>query len=88
MSYGSALTFLRSSWRKIDAPVEASTDDGCWWNTNDNALKLLEKLDLSKPAPKPEPKKRGRPRKESPAGQAPKRPVGRPRKNPVEPPAS
>ena len=86
MSYGSALTFLRSSWRKIDAPVEASTDDGYWWNTNDNALKLLEKLDLSKPEPKPEPKKRGRPRKESPAEQAPKRPVGRPRKNPAEEP--
>ena len=26
MSYGSVLTFLRSSWRKIDAPAEASTD--------------------------------------------------------------
>ena len=37
MSYGSVLTFLRSSWRKIDAPAEASTDDGYWWNTNDNA---------------------------------------------------
>ncbi len=86
MSYGSVLTFLRSSWRKIDAPAEASTDDGYWWNTNDNALKLLEKLDLSKPAPKPEPKKRGRPRKEAPAEQAPKRPVGRPRKKPEEEP--
>ena len=86
MSYGSVLTFLRSSWRKIDAPAEASTDDGYWWNTNDNALKLLEKLDLSKPAPKPEPKKRGRPRKEVPAEQAPKRPAGRPRKKPEEEP--
>ncbi len=84
--YGKIISFLKSAWRKVDAPSEASSDDKYWDDPNDSMLNLLEKLDLSKPKAKPEPKKRGRPRKEQSAEQPPKRPVGRPRKNPVEEP--
>ena len=69
-------------------PSETLGDFAVAVNINEASLGLVpgEKLDLSKPAPKPAPKKRGRPRKEVPAEQAPKRPAGRPRKKPEEEP--
>jgi len=54
---------LNSAWRKVDGPQEPASDDGCWIHTNLCVFEELEALGLSKPAPKPEPKKRGRPRK-------------------------
>ena len=84
--YGKIISFLKSAWRKVDAPPEASSDDKYWDDPNESMLRLLEKLDLSKPKAKPEPKRRGRPRKEQSAEQPPKRPAGRPRKNPEEEP--
>ena len=84
--YGTIIKLLKSAWRKVDAPSEASSDDGYWDDPNKNVMELLEKLELSKPKDKPEPKKRGRPKKAQPSEQTPKRPVGRPRKHPVEEP--
>ena len=80
MSYGDLMDDLNSSWRKVDSPEQPfSTDDG-WVHTNLGVFEELEALGLSKPAPKPEPKKRGRPKKERLDNQ-PKRPRGRPPKS-------
>ena len=84
MSYGDLMDDLNSAWRKVDAPDEPSTDDNGWVHTNVGVFEELEALGLSKPIPKPEPKKRGRKKKES-VENKPKRPRGRPRKNPVNP---
>ena len=72
---------LNSAWRTTDAPEPAHTDDGCWVHTLEMVFEELEKLELSIPVSKPEPKKRGRPAK--PKEDKPKRPRGRPRKNPI-----
>lgn len=80
MSYGELMDDLNSAWRKVDAQdTPASNDDG-WVHTNVGVFEELEALGLSIPAPRPEPKKRGRPRKE-PVEDKPKRPRGRPPKN-------
>jgi len=82
MSYGDLMDDLSSAWRKVDAPVEPSTDDGCWVHTLKTVFEELEALGLSKPVPKPEPKKRGRkPKPKDQTDLKPKRPRGRPRKN-------
>ena len=82
MSYGDLMDDLNSAWRKLDAPEEPTTDDNGWVHTNVGVFEELEALGLSRPVPKPEPKKRGRKKKET-AENKPKRPRGRPRKNPV-----
>jgi len=82
MSYGELLDDLSSAWRMKDAPEPPKSDDGYWVHTLLNVFQELESLELSMPVPKPTPKKRGRPKKDS-AEQKPKRPRGRPRKNPV-----
>ena len=82
MSYGDLMDDLNSAWRKVDAPEEPATNDNGWVHTNVGVFEELEALGLSKPIPKPEPKKRGRKKKESVVNK-PKRPRGRPRKNPV-----
>lgn len=86
MPYGDLIDDLSSSWRTVDSPEEAATDDGCWVHTLGYVFDELEALGLSKAVPKPAPKKRGRPRK-NPVEDKPKRPRGRPRKNlqPVDP---
>ena len=80
VSYGELLDDLSSAWRMVDSPEEPATDDGFWGHTLGYVFDELEALGLSKPIPKPAPKKRGRPRK-NPAEDKPKRPRGRPRKN-------
>ncbi len=82
MSYGDLMDDLNSAWRKVDAPEEPATNDNGWVHTNVGVFEELEALGLSKPIPKPEPKKRGRKKKES-VESKPKRPRGRPRKNPI-----
>ena len=82
MSYGDLMDDLNSAWRKVDAPEEPATNDNGWVHTNVSVFEELEALGLSKPIPKPEPKKRGRKKKES-VESKPKRPRGRPRKNPI-----
>ena len=84
MSYGDLMDDLSTAWRKTDAPTSPRTDDGCWVHTTNEVFEELEALGLSEPVPKPEPKKRGRPKKiKDPEAEKPKRPRGRPRKNPV-----
>jgi hypothetical protein len=73
---------LNQAWRMTGYNEPPRSDDGRWIHTMKYELEDLEKLGLSIPAPKPEPKKRGRPRK-NPETAAPKRPRGRPGKNPV-----
>lgn len=82
MSYGDLMDDLSSAWRRTDAPVSPKSDDGFWIHTTQDVFAELEALGLSEPVPKPEPKKRGRPRK-NPETVKPKRPRGRPRKNPL-----
>lgn len=86
VSYGELLDDLSSAWRMADSPEVSATDDGFWVHTLNYVFDEMEALGLSKPVPKPEPKKRGRPRK-NPVEDKPKRPRGRPRKNPqpIEP---
>ena len=82
MSYGDLMDDLSSAWRKTNAPKDPSSDDGYWVHTLVYVFEELEALGLSKPKPKPEAKKRGRPRKNPEVGK-PKRPRGRPRKHPL-----
>jgi hypothetical protein len=82
MSYGDLMDDLSSAWRMKDAPEPPSSDDGHWVHTLNYIFDILESLSLSVPTPKPAPKKRGRPKKDT-AEQKPKKPRGRPRKNPV-----
>lgn len=79
MSYGDLLDDLSSAWRTTDAPAKPKSDDGYWVHTLVGVFEELEKLGLSEPAAKPEPKKPGR--KPKPKVEKPKRPRGRPRKN-------
>ena len=65
MSYGDLMDDLSSAWRLVNSPDLPSTDDGCWVHTLKCVFEELETLGLSKPVPKPAPKKRGRPRKNS-----------------------
>jgi len=83
MSYGELMDDLASAWRRTDAPDKPKTDDGYWIHTLLTVFEELEALGLSEPVPKPEPLKRGRPRKQVETN--PKRPRGRPRKDTTNP---
>ena len=86
MSYGDVLDDLSRVCRKVDAPTTLPSSDDEYWvnNPTREEFEVLEALGLSTPVPKPEPKKRGRPRKNpAPGEQQQKRPRGRPRKNPL-----
>jgi len=63
MSYGELMDDLSSAWRLVDSPDVPETGDGFWVHTLLTEFKEMEVLGLSKPIPKPIPKKRGRPRK-------------------------
>lgn len=65
LSYGELLDDLSSAWRMVDSPEAPATDDGFWVHTLNYVFDELEALGLSKPIPKPAPKKRGRPRKDA-----------------------
>jgi len=82
MTYADMMDDLSEVWRMVDAPGDAASDDNYWVHPMKYALEELEMLGLSKPVPKPEPKRRGRPPK-NPQVVKPKRPRGRPRKNPI-----
>ncbi|MDR1109704.1 MAG: hypothetical protein LBP92_03150 [Deltaproteobacteria bacterium] len=81
MSYGELMGDLSSAWRVKDAPEPPSSNDAYWVHTLICVFDELEALGLSVPAAKSIPKKRGRPEKDS-EEQNPKRPRGRPKKNP------
>ncbi len=79
MSYGDLMDDLSSAWRRTDAPDDPSTDDGYWVHTLKIVFDELEALGLSKPIPKPLPKKRGRkPKLKEQTDIDPIRPRGRP----------
>ncbi len=81
MSYSELMDDLCSAWRMVGAP-EPVTEDEYWVHTLKSVFVELEKLGLTKPLPKEEPKKRGRkPKPKDPNKQEIKRPRGRPRKN-------
>ncbi len=82
MSYGDIMEDLTSAWRYVDAPALPSRGDGRWVHTLLSAHECMEALGISQAPPKAEPKKRGRPKKIV-TEEKPKRPRGRPRKNPV-----
>lgn len=79
-SYGELLDDLFNAWRMVDSSEKPTIDDGFWVHTLSYVFDELEALGISKPIPKPVPKKRVRPRK-NPVEDKPKRPRGRPRKN-------
>ncbi len=58
---------LSTAWRKEDTPMnKAETGDKYWVHTLRPVFEELEALGLSKPIPKPEPKRpRGIPKKQS-----------------------
>lgn len=81
MSYGELMEDLSSAWRRSDAPEDAKSNDGYWVHTLNVVFEELEALGLSAPAFESQPKKRGRKPKNATVNK-PKRPRGRPRKNP------
>lgn len=86
-TYGDIITNLKRSWRKrtTDCNQPPSIDDNLWMNTTQKAFEILASLGLVSTPPMPEPKKRGRPKKEKPAASefvGPKRRRGRPRTSP------
>lgn len=86
MSYAELMDDLSAAWRRADAPGEPVSHDDYWVHTLEVYYDEMEKLGICKPLPKPEPKKRGRkPKPKDPELQKPKRPRGRPRKNPIQP---
>ena len=81
MSYGELMDDRSSSWRSaMDESVKPKDNDRHWIHTLPSVMDELVKLDLATCTR--EKRKPGRPRKEKPVSDAPKRPVGRPRKNP------
>ena len=79
MTYQELMEDLTDAWRLTDAPEEAHSDDGHWVHVSEGIFPELEAMGLSIPAPKPAPKKRGRPRKKPlPDPNAPKKKRGRP----------
>ncbi len=60
MSFGEMMDDLRQCWRKVDSPEEPANDDGYWVHPFESGFEVMAALGLSKPVPKPEPKKRGR----------------------------
>lgn len=81
-TYGELLDDLNEAWRMKSGPLEAHSDDEFWVHTLMQTYETLEALGLSIPPVKPEPKKRGRPRKNPSVESKPKRPRGRPPKQP------
>lgn len=66
MTYGDMMDDLKQCWRKVDSPKEPANDDGYWVHTFEAGFEAMAALGLSKPVPKPEPKKRGRKPKNPP----------------------
>ena len=84
MTYGDLMDDLAETWRKVDSSEDAASDDRCWLNVSEGVFSELEVLNLSKPIPKPLPKKPGRPRtKTIPDPNAPKKKKGRPPKKEI-----
>ena len=82
MSYGELMDDLSLAWRSVKGEsVKPKDNDRCWIHTLPSAMEELVNLNLATTCTK-EKRSPGRPRKEKPVSDAPKRPRGRPRKNP------
>ncbi len=82
MTYGELREDLASAWRQASSTGLPRSDDKQWIHTLPSVLVCLEKLGLSEPLIK-ESRKVGRPKKVKAEPEKPKRPRGRPRKNPA-----
>ena len=81
MSYGELMDDLSSAWRSVKGEsVKPKDNDRCWIHTLPSVMEELVRLELATCTK--EKRSPGRPRKEKPVSDAPKRPRGRPRKNP------
>ena len=81
MSYGELMDDLSSACRSVKGEsVKPKDNDRCWIHTLPSVMEELVKLNLATCTK--EERSPGRPRKEKPFSDAPKRPRGRPRKNP------
>ena len=81
MSYGELMDDLSSAWISAKGEsVKPKDNDRHWIHTLPSVMDELVKLDLATCTR--EKRKPGRPRKEKPDSDTPKRPRGRPRKNP------
>ena len=71
MTYRDMMDDLNSAWRLTSAPagILPTTDDKYWVHTIPKVAEILEKVGLSQPVPKPEPKKRGRKPKQTVGGE-------------------
>lgn len=81
MSYGELMEDLSSAWRNIKGETDRPKDNDRYWvHTLPSVMDELVKLGLATSTK--EKKSPGRPRKEKPVSDEPKRKRGRPRKNP------
>ena len=81
MSYGELTDDLSSAWRLVKGGYDKPKDnDNYWTHTLPSVMDELVKLDLATCTKVK--RSTGRPRKKKAASDTPKRPVGRPKKNP------
>lgn len=85
-SYGEILEELKEVWRFTEAEEKADVQDNGWVHTTIEAKDTLVKLGLVTAPEAPQPKKKGRPKKNTPPSEQPKRPWGRPRVRPLPEP--
>lgn len=81
-SYGELISNLTAAWRNVDAPTPPKSDDEYWFFATQETFGQMEALGICEKIPKPEHRKRGRPKTKEEVDK-PKRKRGRPRKNPV-----
>ncbi len=65
MLYGDLIEDLNGAWRLTESQNEVKSNDNYWIHTMLTPFAELKALWLSEPTPKPEPKRKGRPKKES-----------------------
>lgn len=82
-SFGEIMEDLSSAWRMKDAVKNPKRTDKHWVHTLEYVHEELEALSLSEPLPTVEHGKTGRKKKDPGAADKPRRPRGRPRKNPL-----
>ncbi len=83
MSYGDLIEDMNAAWRTADAPENPTSGDVGWINVSDRVMKEMELLGISTPVPLSELKRKGRkPKIKEPEEDRPKRPRGRPKKDP------
>lgn len=85
-SYGEILEDMRQVWRLTESNEQTDVDDDGWVHTTLESKDLLVKLGLVTAPEAPQPKKKGRPKKNISSFEVPERPRGRPRVRPLPEP--